>query len=303
MPIHLLPTDDDPTSRRAFLTRVVAGGAALSITFAKQGLGVGSSPWFAWMADTHIAADASAKSRGQVMAENLKAAIADVLAQADRPAGVLIDGDLALNDGQVGDYRTLIDLLAPLREAQLPIHLSLGNHEDRDHFREVLKTDALTAKDVSDKHVGLVDHGAMRLLLLDSLQRPNYTPGKLGEDQIAWLGRVLDSGPTKPTVLFVHHNLAADGSALTDHSALLALAQPRRQVKAIVYGHTHRWEREDREGLHLLNLPAVAYPFANDQPLGWVRAQANAEGLVLRLHCVGGDRKKDREQITLKWRS
>jgi 3',5'-cyclic AMP phosphodiesterase CpdA len=282
MPVYLLPSHSHGLTRRAFLSGVVAGSAAISLRFPGAARADGATPWLAWLADTHIAADPAARNRDQVMAENLKAAVADVLAQADRPVGAFIDGDLALSDGQSGDYKTLLDLLAPLREARVPIHMTLGNHDDRAHFREALHAEAPPDKAIADKHVGLIDLGGIRLVLLDSLQRPNYTPGKLGPDQLAWPGRTLEDAPSRPVVLFVHHNLADDPNALTDTAELLALVRPRKQVKAIVYGHSHRWEHAEREGLHLLNLPAVAYPFADDQPLGWVRVEVRPSGLDRR---------------------
>ena len=74
-----------------------------------------------------------------------------------------------------------------------------------------------------------------------------------------------------------------------------------------MYGHSHRWEhvREPIGQMHLVNLPAVAYPFKEDQPLGWVRCvpSAEAEGAELELRCIGGHRGRDGERLSLAWRS
>jgi Icc protein len=40
-------------------------------------------------------------------------------------------------------------------------------------------------------------------------------------------------------------------------------------VKALIFSHTRRWEFKEKDGIHLINLPAIAYPFAKEQPTGW----------------------------------
>jgi 3',5'-cyclic AMP phosphodiesterase CpdA len=240
------------------------------------------------------------------MADNLRAVVADILAADSPPQGVLIDGDLALNDGQPGDYRTLIALLEPIRKAKLPLHLALGNHDDRDHFRDVLRDLIPAGSQVVDKQVGLVQgpRPAPRFVVLDSLDRVNVTPGKLGPNQLDWLARRLDAVPNDPTLVFVHHNLSREGqTALTDTGALLDVLGPRKQVKAVIFGHTHVWDVREDDGLYWINLPAVAYPFAAGQPLGWCRFRPVPDGGELELRCVGGDRRNDRQRVALRWRS
>lgn len=295
MPIHLLP------NRREFLGLALAGSLATCSRLSRAALEPGD--WYAWLSDVHIAADPTTKNRDNVMADNLKAAVVDVLGQPSRPRGVFIDGDLAFNAGQAGDYETLLTLLKPIREAKVPIHLALGNHDNRERFREILKAEPPAERSIVDRHVSVVNGSGFRILMLDSLIRTNHTPGLLGDEQRGWLTRALDAEPNRATLLFLHHNPAKSEGALNDYEELLAIAQPRKQVKAIVFGHTHRWAHEDRDGLHLLNLPAVAYTFAKDQPLGWVRVEPKAEGLGLELRCVGGDRAKDRQRTELTWRS
>lgn len=321
MPIHLLPGAAPPT-RRDFLA---LGGASLlgvagtapgknepnvgNVPGAKQSQFDGDAParnkadWYAWAADTHIAADAKAIIRNQNMAQNLRAVAADILGQPDAPRGVFIDGDLALKNGQAGDYRTLLDLTEPLRAAKLPLHLALGNHDDRAHFRQVLAAEPPLDADVLDKHASIVEGPGPRFIVLDSLDKVDVTPGLLGDRQRAWLARTLDAEPETPTILFVHHNLSHHDGALTDTEALLKLIRPRRQVKAVVYGHSHRWERAEDEGLHLINLPAVGYPFAADQPIGWCKFSPTDVGAELELKSIRSDRSKHGERVPLRWRS
>lgn len=69
--------------------------------------------WIAFVSDTHIAADPSKTNHNLNMTENLKKTVRQILAEAIPPKAVLIDGDLALADGQKGDYVQLMQLLAP----------------------------------------------------------------------------------------------------------------------------------------------------------------------------------------------
>ena len=64
---------------------------------------------------------------------------------------------------------------------------------------------------------------------------------------------------------------------------LLDVLIPRRHVKALFFGHTHRWEIAEREGLHLVNLPAVAYTFIAGGLTGWTDCRLRADGMSLQI--------------------
>ena len=137
MPI-LLP----PLSRRKFLNRVLTSAAVAGLApyaFASTRR-VDPNSW-ALLSDTHIAADTAATSRTVNMADHLKTAVRDVLSLLESPAGVLVNGDCAFTTGQPGDYEAFRNLLEPLREAGLPIHIALGNHDHRERFWEVLRSE------------------------------------------------------------------------------------------------------------------------------------------------------------------
>ena len=136
MPIQILP-NETRTGRRGFLAGLVAGAAGLGAGRSSEA-GPRPDVWFALVSDTHIGADPAARLRGPVMGDNLRSVVADILAADTPPLGVVIDGDLALLDGRVPDYRTLVTFLEPLRAAKIPLHLALGNHDDRAHFRDAL---------------------------------------------------------------------------------------------------------------------------------------------------------------------
>jgi Icc protein len=62
-----------------------------------------------------------------------------------------------LKDGKRGDYEHFAKLIAPLRDAGLPLHLTMGNHDDRAVFYDVLKSEKPDSPAVESKHVGVVN--------------------------------------------------------------------------------------------------------------------------------------------------
>ncbi|MDG3005278.1 metallophosphoesterase family protein [Paludisphaera mucosa] len=305
MPIHL-----PPTSRRTFLNSLALGGAALVLPGIRPTSAAGRDEpggYVALLADTHIDQDAGKVVRDAFnVSASLRAVVADVLAQPRPPACVAVVGDLALKNGQPGDYGRFLELVAPLRERGIPVHLTLGNHDDRDAFRKALHQEAEAA--VEGRCAAVVEAAGARLVLLDSLDKVDEVPGLLGEAQRAWLARTLDAAPAAATVVLVHHNPSPTAEpapgTLQDTAALLDILRPRKQVKALVYGHTHAWRRSEEDGLHLVNLPAVAYPFEKTEPVGWCRFEPlrDGRGATFELRCTGGDRSKDGERAELAWR-
>jgi 3',5'-cyclic AMP phosphodiesterase CpdA len=304
MPISLLPEGDFKLlTRRGFISRTAAA-ALVGLEAQRTALTHDQKPpWLAWLSDTHIDADPGRMNLSQNMSRNLERVVTEILAEPTKPDAVFIDGDLALKNGQAGDYERLLALLKPIREAKIPLHLALGNHDDRDQFRRVLSAEPPGASEIQDKHVLVIDLAGLRLIVLDSLDKPDLVPGVLGASQLSWLARALDTEPARPTILFVHHNLSEKQGALTETRQLLEIAEPRKAVKAIVYGHSHRWERTQQEGIHWLNLPAVGYPFSADQPLGWCRFEPGTRGATLTLRAIGGATAADGQRVELEWRA
>jgi 3',5'-cyclic AMP phosphodiesterase CpdA len=131
----------------------------------------------------------------------------------------------------------------------------------------------------------------------------NQVPGHLGVAQRTWLRRHLETSGAAPTILFVHHTLSDEDGALLDADRFLNLIRPFRQVKAVLYGHSHRYSYDEMDGIHLVNLPAVGYNFADSEPVGWIDAIFAAEGADLTLRAFGGNTSGDRKSRSLRWRS
>ena len=308
MPIHLAPQ----SRRRFFRDAAILSLAPATAAAAEK---TASQSW-ALLADTHIAADPELRSRqGTCMAENLRAVVADLLKEKESLAGIIIDGDCAYDDGQPGDYTTLASILEPLAEAEIPLHFTLGNHDNRETFYQAYQEHSTTSP-LQSKHCSIIESAHADWILLDTLRFVNKVEGELGEEQRTWLKKRLQENPDKPAIIVGHHYpqvfredvIPSEEekiriSGLLDSRELLTLLSENTTAKAYIYGHSHLWgHREDDSGIHLLNLPPTAYVFQEDKPNGWVRANLSPKGMELELRCIDPSHAQHGERRELKWR-
>ena len=305
MPIHL-----PAISRRKFLAGSLATGIALATRgslFAADAKRAVDPHRIAFLSDTHIHADPARIAREINMADHLRQTCSEVLKNDALPSRVVINGDFAFSAGESADYVTAVDLLKPIRTAGIPIHVTLGNHDHRENFLAGVPDARQPVDPVKEKYVALIELERASLLLLDSLQIVNQTPGEIGAHQLAWLAKTLDAHTTKPAIVIVHHNPNLEGiknpAGLLDTAALFETLTKRKQAKALVYGHSHRWSHTERpDGLHLINLPATAYAFAKEQPLAWVDAKLGQSDAELKLMCLDPEHPGHEQSVKLKWR-
>jgi Icc protein len=306
-----MPVSLPPISRRGFL----AGSLGVAASFWAQRLGaaraeaVRDANRFALLSDLHIAAERGLVVRGVNMADNFSAVCGEVGALANPPATVLVNGDCAYLTGEAGDYAALLGLLKPLREGGAAVHLAMGNHDSREHFWAAIPADDVAKGATPGRQVIVVESPRADWYVLDSLQTTNQTPGSLGEEQLAWLAKSLDVRPGKNAIVMVHHNPEAIAkppqkpTGLLDAEALLGVLSPRRQVKALIYGHTHAYSVSKREdGLHLVNLPPTAYVFNKEKPSGWVDVNLAENAATIELRCLDVKHPQHGEKSTLEWR-
>lgn len=301
MTLHVLPLESWSPSRRRFFAW--AGLAGATLVAGQTGADEATkSTRIALLSDTHIDADKTKISREVNMSEHLAQAWEQVTAATARLSAAIVHGDVAHLKGQPGDYRQVAQLLIPAGKAALPLHFMMGNHDDRDNFREVLK--ASSASPLESHHVSIIETPHANWLLLDSLETVNVTPGKLGDAQLKWLAAALDAKADKPAIISVHHHPVFEGEkvgGIQDTKELFELLVPRKHVKAVFFGHTHNWNQKVHEGIHLVNLPPVAYVFAKDKPSGWVEAAIDGKGMELTFHGVGPANEAHGKKIELAW--
>lgn len=256
------------------------------------------APW-AFLSDTHVAADPENNYRGFYPYRNLQTVLSQVA--SCKPRGLVITGDLARMTGQIADYENVKKLLAPVAEER-PIYVAMGNHDNRANFGKVFEKPAGEKQAVEDKHVVVVNAGPVRFVILDSLLRTNETAGLLGKAQRTWLANDLQSSDDTPTILFVHHTFGDGDGDLLDAPRLFELIKPVKMVKAVVYGHSHEYSFSQFEHIHLINLPATGYTFGAAQPVGWVEARLTGRGGEFVLHAIAGNTQIDGQTTKLRWR-
>jgi Icc protein len=284
--------------RRSFLKRA-ASGLSLAVAAAKVRAD-DSVARLALLSDTHIAADKNDTFRGFNPFSNLTTVVGQVGEQHFDLA--VVNGDLARLTGEAADYAQFASLMKPVFD-KTPTLLTMGNHDGREHAQTALTWAGGTVQPMVKKWVNTVDAGPVSLVFLDSLLATNVVPGQLGKAQRAWLANYLDANAAKSLAVFVHHDPDPESdNGLVDAEALLKVLRPRRAVKALFFGHTHEYRREEQDGLHLVNLPAVGYNFSDPYPVGWVDATFSGQGLSLKLRAIGGERREDGKVTELTWR-
>jgi 3',5'-cyclic AMP phosphodiesterase CpdA len=286
VPVHL-----PPINRRHFIAGSLAAGAAIALPRQVWAQTAPTDPnLFVLASDIHITEDRNTVRHDVKSPETFEAVRSRILSLPSRPAGVVFCGDCASHHGEVGDYATLVELLKPLREAGIPLHLTLGNHDDRGNFLKALPDHAAqAANDVAGagKFASVWETAQVNWFLLDSLVRPN-----------------------KPALLVAHHQLATDYyvehyriRGLFDTPEFLDIVLPRKQVKAYIFGHLHRWDHGQTEGLPWVNIPSTAWGSPDTEPTGHVTMQLCPKGATLQLNALDQKHPKHGDKIELTWRT
>lgn len=155
-------------------------------------------------------------------------------AHADAEA-LIITGDLS-DWGDLADYELL---KAEIGALPMPVHLCIGNHDDRANFLKVFP-DAATDGFVQ----GAVPLSAGQAVLLDS-HTPGTHAGGFCETRAEWLADTL-AELTGPIYLFVHHNVVPTGLLALDTIMLLdaarlggVIAPHRKKIAHLFHGHCH----------------------------------------------------------------
>ncbi len=292
-------------SRRQFLQFTAAGVGWLAV---RPCLAADADAHrVALLADTHIS-DAPARGPHDCdMTERMRSAVAEITAVTPRLACAVINGDLAWKLGTPGEYARFTDAIAPLQKANVPLHLVLGNHDTRAAFLDGVKAAHPKESPVDGKHVLVVELPRADLIILDSLEPRLGIPGECGSAQLKWLGQVLDRNPTKPAVTFIHHNPQwltpkEELIGLADTVAFWDILKSRPRVKAHVFGHTHTWKLDKKDGIHLVNLPAVGYPFNPNGVTGWIDMRLTDKGAAMTVHAFDTKHAEHLKTSEVTWR-
>ncbi|MBY0512457.1 MAG: metallophosphoesterase [Gemmataceae bacterium] len=299
-----MPASLPALTRRGFLASVAAG-----VVTVRPAPAADLDPnRVALLSDCHVGETPAVVSRECNMHDRLKQVAAELTKLDPRPVCAVVNGDLAYQTGTAAEYATFGKLVEPVGANGTSVHLGLGNHDHFGRFAAGLDSLRPKVKPVDGRQVLLVELPRVDLVVLDSYDPTNPVGGLLGGEQRKWLAAALDARKNRPVVVFAHHNLqftpdkAGTYNGLADSSALWPLLKDRPEVKAYVFGHTHTWRLGERDGIHLINLPAVGYPFAKAEVTGWVDAAFTATGVTLEVHALDPKHAKHGDKATLTWR-
>jgi 3',5'-cyclic AMP phosphodiesterase CpdA len=176
--------------------------------------------------------------------------------------------------------------------------VTIGNHDNRKNLWKLLP---FLKKERRGLQADVIELPHANLVLLDSGK------GALGDKQLKWLAKQLDERADKPALIFGHYNPYPNRGArpikgMRDGPLLLKLLAERKNARAYFYGHTHEWQYDQRDHLHLINQPAVSYYFGKGHAHGWVDMKLTETSADLELHCLNGKHTQhgDRKQVSLK---
>ncbi len=300
MPVHL-----PAHNRRQFLSTVgVALVAGTSRSFADDRI---DDDLVYLLNDTHIGEKHPPSSP---VPSHLRQVVTELVERQTKPAAVLINGDLALKDGQPGDYRHFAELIAPLAKAQVNTHLTLGNHDHRGTFYDVMKDQRTELPPVESRHISVVRTRHANFFLLDSLQKTMVTQGTIGPQQLEWLTKALDAHADRPAIIVTHHNPRLGGDplhfpgGLIDSEELWDILTSRRHVKAYIHGHIHDRSVAEHRGIHIINTPATSYVAdPKKSTTGWTLARFTPDDVTLTTRTTDESHSWNGQTKTLKWRS
>lgn len=190
---------------------------------------------FIVLSDLHLVREGEL-SHGLDTTERLRAGIAAINARHADADFVVLAGDLA----DLGEKEAYMRLKTCLAELAVPLHITIGNHDNRDTFLEVFGSEHASSTGHIDK---VIDHKEHRVILLDSAVSGEHA-GKLETEQLEWLRSQLLEGSDKPVIVILHHHAnplytKVDRIILENGKQLLEVLKDHNDVRQVIAGHVH----------------------------------------------------------------
>ncbi len=218
----------------------------------------------AQVSDLHIKAGGKLSYKVVDTAGMLRACIAHMLAQPQRPDVVVFTGDL-VDFGRPEEYAALRDLIAPLA---MPVYLIPGNHDDRAAMRTAFP-DHFYLRQSGEFINYTIETHPVRIVALDSTV-PGQSGGLACPKRLAWLDAKLAEQPGKATVVLMHHPPFRtfighmDRIGLEGADALAVVIRKHPQVERLLCGHLHRPIMARFAGTIACTVPSPAHQVALD---------------------------------------
>lgn len=252
-----------------------------------------------------ILSDLHIRSAGKTIAGldplgRMQATLEGALANHGDAAALVLLGDLT-HSGKTEEYRRLHEVLG---RVTLPVIPMLGNHDNREKFREVFGPEPAGPGGTVQSLMDLDRH---RIVTLDTLDGPPFRRtrhgGALSEAQMAWLRGALEAAGDRHPLVFMHHPPmktglpGMDAIRLENGREVLALlaAHPGAHL---VCGHVHRTISGISRGVPYtlvkstchqapLDLVSEDSTLSTDAPGGYGLVLLQKHGLVVHHEDVG----------------
>ncbi|MBS7792274.1 phosphodiesterase [Roseococcus sp. SDR] len=231
-------------------------------------------------------------------AERLRMAVESIAARhgpgSAAPAQfVVATGDLT-HHGQPAAYAQLREILEGL---PMPFHLMLGNHDERDHFRDAFPEQGVDQNGFVQQAIE-TDSGLF--LLLDTKTEGTHA-GALCDKRLAWLNARLAESEG-PVFLFLHHPPMSVGISRMDRiqmadAAALAdvLAPHQRRIRHMFHGHLHRPLAGSWRGIPFSSIRGTAHQVALDlseretvpgshEPAAYALVRVSEDAVIVHSH-------------------
>ncbi|MDB5469843.1 MAG: metallophosphoesterase [Caulobacter sp.] len=170
-------------------------------------------------------------------AKRLRLVVKTLNELAPRPDLVLATGDLT-DHGDLPSYKRLKKILDKLA---MPVLFCMGNHDNRDVFRQVYPNAPFSG----GFNQYAVDNLPLRILVLDTLETGRHGGG-FDEPRAAWLEQRLAESD-RPTLVVMHHppiDTGIEWMTIGPSEAWVARLEPivarHNNIVAILAGHVHR---------------------------------------------------------------
>lgn len=219
---------------------------------------------FIVMSDLHLVPE-GALSMTLDTAARLEQAVDAVIARYGDADFCVLAGDLA-DRGEAAAYERLKAIVARL---PIPVHITLGNHDDRATFLEAFGAEFAAETGKVDK---VIDAEGYRVILLDSSE-PGRVDGVLEMAQIDWLKARLAEALDRPVIVVLHHNanalhIESDTIRILEPDAFVEALKTHPDIRQVIAGHVHLTSAATYRGLPFTTLAGGHYSvsFNVDQP-------------------------------------
>ena len=212
----------------------------------------------AQISDPHVTdADQGVDSRFET-ATHLRRAVRHLTSLPVSPDIVIVTGD-CVDKGSVAEYERLFELLRPL---EMPVYVIPGNHDHRDHMRDMFGEQGAYHHRSYIQYV--IEEWPVRLIALDT-HIPGQAGGELCMERLSWLDARLAEDAARPTILFQHHPPFALGMPVLDDMGLAGaeglarVVMQHPNIERILAGHVHYHVQRLFHGTLAVTCPSTAH--------------------------------------------